>query len=187
MKPAELLNEVRALGVTVRTVGDRLRFEGPTGRITPAMREALAANKRELLDLLAQEGTTRTNATAEGGAAAPSVSRAVLLERVRQRLSPSLRQWDDEMLSPLLCWHVAVAFDRGGERDWRRWLPPALSPLTDGEITALVNWEELAAMERAANLADAEGAPALRRGATRLAAWWNARRDAERARGRERS
>jgi hypothetical protein len=178
MTAAELLEHVQALGVRVRPVGDRLRFEGPPGRITGELRAALARQKPELIALLRE----RADADAVADAAEPAETdvwrsrRAVILEAVRRNLSPSLRVWDDAILSPLLHWHLALAFERG-DRNWRHYLPPALAPLSDRELVELVDWQELAALERTFHHYGDEAAPALSRGATRLAAWWNAERE----------
>jgi hypothetical protein len=48
----DLLTELRLRGATVEAAGDRLVVEAPKGVLTPAIREALAKHKSELLSLL---------------------------------------------------------------------------------------------------------------------------------------
>src|SRR5215470_295158 len=52
MSPRELLVQLREKGVEVRSNGDRLIIDAPKGAITPDLRDALAANKAELLRIL---------------------------------------------------------------------------------------------------------------------------------------
>ena len=199
MTADELLRQVRSLGVRVSVVGDRLRFEGATQRLSLDLRRLLAEHKAELLPLVAgqapgpspetddpHEETEQNEETpaghgdhADGG---PAPDRAVVLEQVRQRVSPALRRWDDDLLLALVLWHLAVAFDRGGEPGWRRYLPPVLEGLTDDEIETLVDWPALQAMEHTHWRTNADGAMTLHRGGMWLAAWWDARRDTERTR-----
>jgi hypothetical protein len=181
MSAADLLRQVASLGVRVSVHGDHLRFEGATARISPELRQALAACKAELLTYLAEvqpsdlPPTVRPAEITETTGNAEPDERAVVLERVRARISPRLRHWDDAMLVALCLWHLAVAFDRAGEPGWRRYLPAALAHLRDDEIAALVDWPILAALEQHSWPTDAGGAATLSRGGRRLATWWNAR------------
>lgn len=50
-----MLEQVRALGVVLSGVGGKLRYEAPAGRLTPELRESLAAHKAAILDLLEAE------------------------------------------------------------------------------------------------------------------------------------
>ena len=52
MTASQLLSHLRELGVEVTRQGDRLRFNGPVGAVTPALRAELAARKAELLRFL---------------------------------------------------------------------------------------------------------------------------------------
>src|SRR6185503_7888504 len=52
MSPRELLVELREKGVEVKANGDRLVIDAPRGAITPDLRDALSANKAELLQIL---------------------------------------------------------------------------------------------------------------------------------------
>ncbi len=204
MTATELLQRVEALGVRVRPAAGRLRFEGATSRISPKLRLELAARKAELLTALAergglpatqlpqamqeveQQGTSGPPPAilrvAEPGAgpeydegAGERTARAVVLEAVRRRLPPSLRVWEDRLL-PLIHWHLVMAFERGAETGWRRYLPASLAPMSDAEVAALVDWPYLAALERTLTQRGDDAVEALSRGATRLAAWWNRRR-----------
>jgi TubC N-terminal docking domain len=53
MSGSLLLEALRAHGVSVTAVADRLRVEAPRGVLTPEVREQLALHKAELLSLLA--------------------------------------------------------------------------------------------------------------------------------------
>ena len=52
MTPRELLVQLREQGVEIKSNGDRLLIDAPKGAITPDVRDALAANKAELLKIL---------------------------------------------------------------------------------------------------------------------------------------
>src|SRR5215510_9733069 len=52
MTPRELLVQLREKGVELKSNGDRLIIDAPKGAITPDLRDALAANKAELLKIL---------------------------------------------------------------------------------------------------------------------------------------
>lgn len=52
MTPAELLTHLRLNDASIAAEGDQLRLNAPSGVVTPALREALAANKPALLALL---------------------------------------------------------------------------------------------------------------------------------------
>src|SRR5215510_11865907 len=52
MTPRELLVQLREKGVELRSNGDRLIIDAPKGAITPDLRDALAANKAALLQIL---------------------------------------------------------------------------------------------------------------------------------------
>jgi hypothetical protein len=54
-----LLAGLRAVGVELRSEGDRLRWR-PAGKVSPAMREMIAQHKGELLALLQAEGVGAT-------------------------------------------------------------------------------------------------------------------------------
>src|SRR5256885_2797733 len=56
MTAHELLSQLRARGVQVKTSGDnRLVIDAPRGTVNEEMRSALAANKAELLQILGHE------------------------------------------------------------------------------------------------------------------------------------
>src|SRR5688572_16777740 len=52
MSARELLLQLREKGVDVKANGDRLVIDAPRGAITPDLRDALTANKAELLQIL---------------------------------------------------------------------------------------------------------------------------------------
>ena len=52
MTPRELLVQLREKGVEIKSNGDRLLIDAPKGAITPDLRDALAANKAEILKIL---------------------------------------------------------------------------------------------------------------------------------------
>ena len=55
MSAAQVLEQVRALGVVLSGAGGKLRYEAPAGSLTPELRESLAAHKAAILDLLEAE------------------------------------------------------------------------------------------------------------------------------------
>ena len=59
MSGATLLAELRQRGAVVTVLGARLRVEGPRGVLTPALKEALAVYKPELLAMLGTEYARR--------------------------------------------------------------------------------------------------------------------------------
>src|SRR5207237_1225611 len=74
MTAHELLSQLRAKGVAVKTSGDdRLVIDAPKGTITEELRTALSANKVALLKILKDEeaATTEVPETNEGMTAAP--------------------------------------------------------------------------------------------------------------------
>src|SRR6059058_2928973 len=83
MTAHELLSQLRARGVQVKTSGDdRLVIDAPRGTVNEELRAALAANKAELLQILKNESTEaeaparvaaeRTSAPVVGAPARPS-------------------------------------------------------------------------------------------------------------------
>ena len=49
MTQVELLSEVKTLGLRLSIVGDKLRVEGPKGKVTPELRDELALHKVEII------------------------------------------------------------------------------------------------------------------------------------------
>ena len=94
----------------------------------------------------------------------------------RAALSAGLRQWDDDRLTALAGWHLVMAFDRGGAKNFRGYLRRSLAALTDRELGQVVNWPALATLEQTLWERDPETARQVSRGANRLAGWWNERR-----------
>jgi hypothetical protein len=56
MTPTDLLNELTHRGVILEPIGDRLRYKAPVGVLTPELKQALAAQKAALVQLLTGEG-----------------------------------------------------------------------------------------------------------------------------------
>src|SRR2546430_6512630 len=79
MTAHELLSQLRARGVQVKTSGDnRLVIDAPRGTVNEEMRSALAANKAELLQILGHENLqTKAPAIAETVSAQPKSSTPV--------------------------------------------------------------------------------------------------------------
>ncbi len=50
-----MLQQARALGIVLSGGGGKLRYEAPAGSLTPELREALAAHKAAILDMLEAE------------------------------------------------------------------------------------------------------------------------------------
>src|SRR2546423_4692510 len=73
MTAHELLSELRAKGVEVKTSGDdRLVIDAPRGTITEELRTSLSANKAALLKLLKDEQAAAETSATETIAAPPS-------------------------------------------------------------------------------------------------------------------
>lgn len=75
----ELLNKLERCNIRVSLAGDKLRLEAPTGTLTPALKEAIAERKAELIRLLSRwepdlavkliaQAWERANATYAAGA-----------------------------------------------------------------------------------------------------------------------
>src|SRR2546427_6745939 len=79
MTAHELLSQLRAKGVQVKTSGDnRLVIDAPRGTVNEELRSALSANKAELLQILGHENTeAKAPAIAETVAAQPKSSSPV--------------------------------------------------------------------------------------------------------------
>src|SRR5687768_13147006 len=60
MSARELLVQLREKGVDVKANGDRLVIDAPRGAITPDLRDALSANKAEILQILTAPPIERT-------------------------------------------------------------------------------------------------------------------------------
>jgi hypothetical protein len=77
---AQVLERARTKGIALSGEGGRLRYEAPAGRLTPDLREALAANKAAILDILEAERLAGQHIVqcrnCEHHIASPSVSRA---------------------------------------------------------------------------------------------------------------
>src|SRR5213595_3303032 len=75
MTAHELLSQLRARGVQVKTSGDnRLVIDAPRGTVNEELRSALAANKAELLQILGHENLAKAAAIAEPVPAQPKPS-----------------------------------------------------------------------------------------------------------------
>jgi hypothetical protein len=55
MTPTDLLHELTRRGVILEPTGDRLRYKAPVGVLTPELKQALAAQKAALVQILAGE------------------------------------------------------------------------------------------------------------------------------------
>ena len=55
MTPTDLLNELTRRGVILEPNGDRLRYKAPVGVLTPELKQAIAAQKAALVQILAGE------------------------------------------------------------------------------------------------------------------------------------
>lgn len=56
MTPAALITELERRNVKVSLAGDKLRLEAPAGVLTPALKEAIAKHKPELIAILSGHG-----------------------------------------------------------------------------------------------------------------------------------
>jgi hypothetical protein len=190
--PAELVAALQAVGVEL-WVDDapQLRYRAPAGALFPELRQAVAADRAAVIAYVraAVAGTTGTEGTQgtkggddtggdlsalssfSGGDDAPTAAQEEALLHLRRGLTPSLARWDDQRLIALVCWHLALAFDRGGKRGFRRYLPASLAALCDAELANLVDWIGLATLERALWQRDPERAAPVSRGASHLGSW----------------
>ena len=55
MSAVRVLEQARALGISLSGSNGGLCYEAPAGRLTPALRQALSAHKAAILDLLGAE------------------------------------------------------------------------------------------------------------------------------------
>ena len=96
MSARELLLQLREKGVEVKANGDRLVIDAPRGAITPDLRDALSANKAELLQILTAPPIERTAPRPEPVSAQEPVAST---EPVAvQREAPS-RSWEPHAIS----------------------------------------------------------------------------------------
>jgi hypothetical protein len=58
MSPHDLVAACRARGISLEVRGDQLRCRAPVGIMTPELKEALAAQKAALIQMLAAEAPT---------------------------------------------------------------------------------------------------------------------------------
>ena len=58
MNARELISQVEDLGITLRVVGDKLRVKAQLGIITPEIKAELASHKTEIMQVLAQPGSS---------------------------------------------------------------------------------------------------------------------------------
>jgi hypothetical protein len=97
MSARELLLQLREKGVDVKANGDRLVIDAPRGAITPDLRDALSANKAELLQILnappIERAAPKPAPVAAQEPLAPPAPAAVKREA-------SLRSWEPEPMSP---------------------------------------------------------------------------------------
>lgn len=87
MTAAALLAELRRRGVELWAEGDRLGYRAPRGALTPELREAVAARKGELLELL-RGGPARPAPAQEPGAAQGGPEPQAPLEVEGHRIKP---------------------------------------------------------------------------------------------------
>src|SRR5687767_8738225 len=97
MSARELLVQLREKGVEVKANGDRLVIDAPRGAITPDLRDALSANKAELLQILTAPPIERTLTRPE-----PPLVQAPMAppEPVAVERAAPLRTREPEAISP---------------------------------------------------------------------------------------
>lgn len=89
----DFLLELRELGVTISVEGDRLLIEAPPGTLTPEHRDALAANKSDIIRLLGAQND-RLLAELERGNSLGVTSRAQRSIWLLERLNPGTAAWN---------------------------------------------------------------------------------------------
>jgi hypothetical protein len=57
MTAAPLIRELNAAGIRLQVHGDRLHVDAPAGTVTPELRQRIADNKAELIDLAGRQST----------------------------------------------------------------------------------------------------------------------------------
>ena len=192
MTVEDLIGELTTRGIQVMAHGDRLRVSAPVGSLTDELRSALATHKAELIKRLEQSHeinefnelsppepsptSLNSSISSQEADATLMADTTAAVARWRAGLKHSLQRWDDEQLVALAGWHLVMAFDRGGTKDFRRHLPRSLAQLTDEDVAAIVDWPSLATLETSVWPSDPEIAVRISRGAQKLAAWWNAAR-----------
>ena len=87
MTAHELLSQLRAKGVELKTSGDdRLIIDAPKGTITEELRNALSANKADLIHILKTEQEQNQQSAADNRIDAPPPTTAVHAEGSRARV-----------------------------------------------------------------------------------------------------
>jgi len=76
MDTTTLLHKLAQRGVTLQVVGDRLRWQGPKGAMTPALRAALVDNKAEVRRRLGPQRPAKRGGLADGPGGGDSSSSA---------------------------------------------------------------------------------------------------------------
>jgi len=89
----DFLLELRELGITISVEGDRLLLEAPPGVLTPQHREALAANKSDIIRLLGSQGD-RALPEIERGGSVGVTSRAQRSIWLLEQLNPGTAAWN---------------------------------------------------------------------------------------------
>jgi amino acid adenylation domain-containing protein len=88
----DFLLELRELGIEVSADGDRLLCEGPPGALTPQHREALSANKTDILRLLGAQGDRLAEVVRGGGTGVASRAQRSLW--LLEQLHPGNSKWN---------------------------------------------------------------------------------------------
>lgn len=97
MSARELLVQLREKGVDVKANGDRLVIDAPRGAITPDLRDALSANKAELLQILTAPPIERTAPKPDPAVAQEPVASTEPATVQREAL---LQSWEPQPISP---------------------------------------------------------------------------------------
>src|ERR1043165_7095932 len=103
MTAHDLLSQLRAKGVDIKTSGDdRLVIDAPRGTITDELRTALSANKAALIQLLKTENTGDEGARDLNAAPAPAPAARVMPEApAAVRANESVFQQTDSLSYPM--------------------------------------------------------------------------------------
>src|SRR4051794_26637867 len=103
MTAQDLLSQLRAKGVDIKTSGDdRLVIDAPRGTITDELRAALSANKVALIELLKSEDTGAEDAIDLNAAPAPEpAARAIPEAPAPVRTNESVFQQTDSLSYPM--------------------------------------------------------------------------------------
>ena len=97
----DLLSELRSRDITLWREGDNLRFNAPTGALTPELRAKIGARKSELLETLRHESETEDGIPQTDRSAGSPLSFSQEPLWILDQIAPGLATYNIE-----LCWRI---------------------------------------------------------------------------------